>query len=90
MIYLIIYLVIMNLVGFIAYRVDKKKAEKGHWRIKETTLLVLSFLGGGIGSMIGMSLFRHKTKKIKFLIGVPLLTIISVIIIWFIITTFHL
>ena len=85
--YLIIYLVIINFIAFLAYRSDKKKAEKGKWRIKESTLLALSFLGGGVGSMFAMSKYRHKTQKNKFKFGVPILTIISIIIIWFFIKT---
>lgn len=82
MIYLIVYLVIINLVSFWAYRTDKRKSEKGQWRMKEITLLSLSLFGGGIGSMFGMSIYRHKTKKMRFLFGVPFLTIVSIIIIW--------
>jgi len=88
--YLIIYLVIINFIAFLAYRSDKKKAEKGKWRIKESTLLALSFLGGGVGSMFAMSKYRHKTQKNKFKFGVPILTIISIIIIWFFIKTLSL
>ncbi len=88
--YLIVYLIIINFVGFFAYRADKKKSEKGKWRTKETTLLSISLLGGGIGSMFGMSIYRHKTKKMKFLLGVPFLTIVSIIIIWFLIRAFSL
>jgi len=88
--YLIVYLILINLVGFLTYRADKKKSEKGKWRAKETTLLFISLLGGGIGSMFGMSIYRHKTKKMKFLLGVPILTIVSILIIWLFISTFSL
>lgn len=88
--YLIAYLVMINLIGFFAYRMDKKKAIESKWRIKETTLLTFALLGGGIGSIFGMSIYRHKTKKMKFVIGVPFLTAISIVIIWLIIRTFHL
>lgn len=90
MIYLLIYLILINFVSLFAYRLDKRKSEKGKWRIKESTLLILSFVGGGIGSMLGMGLYRHKTQKNKFKFGVPLLTIVSIIIIWFIIKEFNL
>lgn len=56
------YLVLLSLITFIAYRVDKKKAEKGQWRTKEKTLLFLSFLGGAFGGYPAMLIFRHKTK----------------------------
>ena len=83
--YLIVYLVIINFVSFLAYRSDKRKSEKGKWRIKESTLLAFSLLGGGIGSILGMRIFRHKTQKRKFQFGVPILTIISIVIIYFLV-----
>lgn len=88
--YLLSYLIIVNVIAFIFYFVDKKKAEKGKWRIKESTLLALSFIGGGVGSFIGMKLFRHKTQKLKFKIGVPVLFIISILMIYVLITAFNL
>ena len=56
------YLLLLSLITFIAYRVDKKKAESGKWRTKEKTLLLLSFLGGAFGGYPAMLIFRHKTK----------------------------
>ena len=56
------WLVLLSLIAFIAYGVDKKKAEKGKWRTKEKTLLLLSFLGGAFGGYPAMLIFRHKTK----------------------------
>ena len=56
------WLVLLSLIAFIAYGVDKKKAEKGKWRTKEKTLLLLSFLGGAFGGYPAMLVFRHKTK----------------------------
>ena len=56
------YLVLLSIITFIAYGVDKKKAEKGKWRTKEKTLLLLSFLGGAFGGFPAMLIFRHKTK----------------------------
>lgn len=88
--YLIAYLLIVNFVGLFLYRSDKKRSEKNKWRIKESTLLLIPLLGGGIGSMLGMKLYRHKTKHKKFIYGVPLFTVISILIIWFIISTFNL
>lgn len=76
MIYLVIWILFINMVACIVYGVDKKKAEKGKWRISESTLLTLSLLGGGIGSFAGMKVFRHKTQKWKFKLGVPLLTLL--------------
>lgn len=56
------YLLLLSLFTFIAYAVDKKKAEKGKWRTKEKTLLFMSFLGGAFGGFPAMLIFRHKTK----------------------------
>ena len=56
------YLVLLSFITFIAYHIDKKKAEKGKWRTKEKTLLLLSFLGGAYGGFPAMIIFRHKTK----------------------------
>ena len=56
------YLVLLSLITFIAYRADKKKAEKGKWRTREKTLLLLSFFGGAFGGYPAMHIFRHKTK----------------------------
>lgn len=63
---LIIYLIIINIFSFILYGIDKYKAKKNEWRIPESLLLTISFLGGSIGSNLGMIIFRHKTKKMKF------------------------
>lgn len=76
----IIYLIIINIITFLAMWLDKTKAKKGKWRISETTLLILGILGGSIGGMIGMYTFRHKTKKKRFTIGMPAILIIEIII----------
>lgn len=76
---ILIYLIAINLITFITMYVDKKKAKWGKWRIKESTLFTLVFLGGGIGGIAGMYLFRHKTKKTRFVIGFPLILITEVI-----------
>ena len=62
----IIYLIIINVIAFILYGLDKYKAIKKEWRIPESLLLTISFLGGSIGSILGMLTFRHKTNKMKF------------------------
>lgn len=66
--YLIYYLLGINILSFIYYGIDKKMAIAKKWRISERTLFYISFLGGCLGSLIGMLVFRHKTKKIKFYI----------------------
>ncbi len=67
--YLIYYLIVINIISFIMYGVDKKLAIKKQWRISEHTLIVLGFIGGCLGSLLGMNLFHHKTKKIVFWLG---------------------
>lgn len=75
---IIIYLIIINVIGFLAMLIDKKKAQKGSWRIPEKTLFIITLLGGGIGTIAGMYIFRHKTKKLKFTIGFPTILITEI------------
>lgn len=75
-----IYLMIINLIAFLAMGVDKRKAVKHKWRIPEKTLMMFSVLGGSLGMFIGMQLFRHKTKHTLFVVGVPLVFIIETIV----------
>lgn len=70
------YLLIINLIAFILYGVDKKRAIRNEFRIRERVLLWMARLGGGIGSWIGLKLFHHKTKHTKFRVVVPLWMII--------------
>ena len=74
-----IYLVIINLFGFFIMWLDKRKAKKGAWRIPEKTLFIITAIGGGIGTTAGMYAFRHKTQKVQFVIGFPLITILEII-----------
>ena len=64
--YYIPYLIIMSVAAFVLYRTDKKKAQSGKWRIKESTLLLTGFLGGAVGALAAMKIFRHKTKHWYF------------------------
>ena len=80
---LIFYLLIINALGFILMLVDKIKAKKNLWRIPEKTLMLCAALGGSIGALTGMYLFRHKTKHLKFILGIPLILAVQVIaVIW--------
>lgn len=78
---IVIYLLIMNLFTFLIMGIDKKKAKKGSWRVPEKTLFTLVALGGGIGGIAGMYVFRHKTKKMRFIIGFPLIIIMQIAVI---------
>ena len=67
------YLLIINAAGFLLMLADKWKAKKNRWRIRESTLLLVAALGGSLGSLAGMYLFRHKTLHLKFTLGIPLI-----------------
>ncbi|MDU5111443.1 MAG: DUF1294 domain-containing protein [Clostridium sp.] len=82
---LIYYLIFINIISFLTMFVDKKKAIKRKWRIKESTLFLLSIIGGSLGVLLGMYSFRHKTKHIKFTLGTPLILIVQVLLFLFII-----
>ena len=83
---IIIYFISINIFGFFIMWLDKQKAKKGRWRIPEKTLFIITALGGGIGTIAGMYTFRHKTQKVAFVIGLPVITILEIIcIIYFLI-----
>ena len=67
------YLLIINALRFLLMLVDKWKARKNRWRVRESTLLLIAALGGSVGSLLGMYLFRHKTLHLKFTLGIPLI-----------------
>ena len=70
---LLYYLLLINAAGFLLMLVDKWKARKNRWRVRESTLLLIAALGGSVGSLAGMYLFRHKTRHLKFTLGIPLI-----------------
>ena len=73
--YILLFLILINLIGLGAMALDKYKAQKGYWRIPEGTLIMITVLGGGFGTIFGMYKFRHKTKKVKFTVGLPTILI---------------
>ena len=75
---ILIYLLIINFIGFCAMFLDKRKAKKGKWRIPEKTLFLFAFLGGSLGTTLGMRMFRHKTKHWYFKFGMPLILIVQI------------
>lgn len=79
----IIYLICINIFTFIIFAVDKKRARKNKWRIPEIFLFLLSIIGGSFGGITGMCIFRHKTKKIIFMLGLPLIFIAEFAYIYF-------
>lgn len=74
---LMIYLIVMNLIGFLCMLIDKRKAILHQWRISEHTLLSLAVFGGGLGILLGMIVFHHKTRKLKFVFVIPLILILQ-------------
>ena len=81
---LIIYLVIINLAAFFIFGIDKRRAIKNRWRIAESTLFLRALIGGSIGAEAGMYVFHHKTRHLRFVIGIPLIIILQVLIVFFI------
>lgn len=84
MLYVIAYLIIINLVTCIVYGVDKLKAVAGGRRTPEKVLLTLAFVGGSLGALVGMQVFRHKTRHLKFQILVPLFMILHIALLVFV------
>ena len=76
--YLLWYLAAVNLVTFTVYGVDKAKARRGAWRVSEKTLFLLPLLGGSMGALLGMLVFRHKTKHWYFVWGIPLILLAQI------------
>ena len=76
---LIIYLVLVNASAFFLMLADKLKAKKGAWRIPERTLIGIAVIGGSIGAIAGMNLFRHKTRHLKFSVGLPVILAVQVV-----------
>ena len=78
---ILLYFIIINVIGFLAMAIDKWKAKNNAWRIPENTLFAITALGGGIGTIAGMYVFRHKTKKPKFTIGMPVILVLEIVLV---------
>ncbi len=76
--YISLYLLLVNLLAFTLYAIDKRKARKQRWRIAESVLLWMAFLGGSLGAYIAMAVFHHKTQHKKFTICVPLFLLLHI------------
>lgn len=83
-----IYLLVINSMAFLGMWWDKRRAQKGEWRISEKGLFMVVLLGGGIGGILGMYIFRHKTQKPIFTIGFPTILIAEIILAIYIIVKF--
>ena len=82
---LLVYLLLVNAAGFLLMLVDKIKAKRNLWRIPEATLISVAAIGGSIGAIAGMNLFRHKTKHAKFYIGLPVILTLQIILVCFLV-----
>ena len=80
---ILLYLLIVNAIAFTLMLADKRMAQKNLWRIPEATLLMSAAIGGSIGSLAGMYTFRHKTKHLKFTLGIPAILLLQVIVLYF-------
>jgi uncharacterized membrane protein YsdA (DUF1294 family) len=77
----IIYLIVINIVGFAVMGIDKHRARMNQWRVKEKTLFLIAIIGGSAGSILGMQYFRHKTKHNRFIFGMPFILLLQIILI---------
>ena len=77
-----IYLLVINVAAFVMYGMDKKRAVSGQWRIPEKSLLLAAAVGGALGALLGMQIFRHKTRHLKFTVLVPLCLVLWAVLLW--------
>ena len=82
---IVYYLIALNIVTFFVYGIDKWKAKRSKWRIREAALLGLAVLGGSIGALLGMKVWHHKTMHKKFKYGLPLILLAQIALIYVII-----
>ncbi|MBR1557913.1 MAG: DUF1294 domain-containing protein [Prevotella sp.] len=78
-------LIVINVITFLVYGIDKWKAKQGSWRISKATLLLLAVIGGSIGALLGMQVWHHKTMHLKFKYGIPLILLAQIALIYLII-----
>ena len=76
--YFAIYLISINVITFVVYGIDKWKARNEKWRTPESTLFLLAIIGGSIGALLGMQVWRHKTQHWSFRLGIPLILILQI------------
>ena len=79
---LLYYLIVITIVTFLVYGIDKWKAKQGSWRISEATLLILAVIGGSIGALLGMKIWHHKTMHKKFKYSLPLILLVQIALIY--------
>ena len=79
---MVIYLIVMNAAAFLVMLADKNRAKKKLWRVPEAVLFILALLGGSLGIWAGMYLVRHKTRHLKFVVGIPLILILQIVLLY--------
>ena len=79
MVVLLIYLLIMNVTGLVLMHADKLRSKNKQWRIPERTFLLIAAAGGSLGILFGIGMFRHKTRHLKFTIGVPAIIVMQIL-----------
>ncbi|MFI3202489.1 MAG: DUF1294 domain-containing protein [Eubacteriales bacterium] len=72
------YIILINATSFFMMGFDKKKARNHQWRIPESTLMIIALIGGSVGALVGMFFFHHKTKKTKFIVGLPFILMLHI------------
>lgn len=81
--YIILYLIIINLYGIYIMYIDKRRAKERKWRVSENWIFLVALLFGSIGVIIGMKAFRHKTKHLKFILGIPAILIVQLYLVYY-------
>ena len=77
--YIALYLILINAAGFSLMLADKRRAKRNLWRISERALIAVALLGGSVGAIAGMYQFRHKTKHLKFVVGLPVILALQIL-----------
>ncbi len=77
--YALLWLAVISIVAIVITAVDKRKARRGDWRVSEAALMTVSALGGSVAMLVTMLVIRHKTKHIKFMLGIPIIILFQVI-----------
>ena len=75
------YLIVINVIAFLLYGIDKEKARKGRWRISEKELILVAVIGGSVGAFFGIHFFHHKTRHWYFRYGIPVIVILQIILV---------
>ena len=76
--FILTYLLIINIIAFILYGIDKWRARNNGWRIPEATLFLVAVIGGSVGAILGMRIWHHKTRHLSFVIGLPAILLLQI------------